>query len=113
MSVHPSLRCGLLAAVFVASLTCGARAQTGDKPPDWAPAMRQVHERFKGQPGTLALFGDSITVSLAFWGPLAGEPKNMPEAMAKAHQLVKQHMKPECWNKWRGPAFGNQGRMTI
>src|SRR5262249_607208 len=75
--------------------------------------MKQVHARFKGTPGTFALFGDSITVSLAFWSPLAGEPKGMSPTMAKAHGLVKAHMKPECWSKWRGPEFGNQGSMTI
>lgn len=75
--------------------------------------MKKVHAKFTGMKGTLALFGDSITVSMAFWAPLAGEPKNMSPDMAKAHALVKGHMKAECWNKWRGPEFGNQGSMTI
>ncbi len=75
--------------------------------------MKKVHARFSGTPGTFALFGDSITVSMAFWAPLAGEPKKMDEKTAQAHALVKKFMKPECWNKWRGPAFGNQGSMTI
>ena len=79
----------------------------------WVEPMKKVHARFTGTKGTLACFGDSITVSMAFWAPLAGQPKNMSSEMAKAHALVKDHMKPECWTKWRGPAFGNQGSMTI
>jgi len=75
--------------------------------------MKQVHARFTGDRGTLALFGDSITVSLAFWAPLEGAPKAMDPEMARAHQRVKGFMRPECWRQWRGAAFGNEGRMTI
>jgi len=92
------------------------RPATSGQPKDsrgWVEPMKKVHTRFTGTKGTLACFGDSITVSMAFWAPLAYEPKKMPPAMAKAHALVKSHMKPGCWNKWRGPEFGNQGSMTI
>jgi hypothetical protein len=85
----------------------------GNDSEPWIQPMQEVHTRFTGTPGTLALFGDSITVSLAFWSPLAGSPKNMSATMAKDHELVKGYMKPECWSKWRGPGFGNQGSMTI
>ena len=37
--------------------------------PAWVPAMRAVHAQFKGKPGTFAQFGDSISVSMAFWTP--------------------------------------------
>jgi lysophospholipase L1-like esterase len=66
-----------------------------------------------GDKGTFACFGDSITVTMAFWSPLDGQPKNMPDDMAKAHSLVKDYMKPDCWRKWKGPNYGNQGSMTI
>jgi geranylgeranyl transferase type-2 subunit beta len=79
----------------------------------WVGQMKQVHARFTGTTSTLALFGDSITVSLAFWAPLRAEPKGMPNEMASAHALVRKHMKPECWDKWRGPKYGNNGSMTI
>ena len=75
--------------------------------------MKQVHARFTGTRGTFALFGDSITVSLAFWAPLEWAPKGADAAMTRANQTVKRHMKAECWRQWRGPAFGNEGRMTI
>src|SRR5262245_21479626 len=57
--------------------------------PDWVEPMKQVHARFTGLKGTLACFGDSITITMAFWAPLAGEPKNMRPEMARAHALVK------------------------
>jgi len=81
--------------------------------PDWVEPMKKVRARFTGTPGTLALFGDSITVSMAFWAPLRGEPKEMPAEMAAAHKLVKSYIKPACWAEWRGPKFGNNGSMTI
>jgi hypothetical protein len=75
--------------------------------------MKKVHARFKGEQGTFALFGDSITVSLAFWAGLPHARKNLsPEAEA-AFKLVNGHMQSACWGKWRGPAYGNAGSMTI
>jgi len=79
----------------------------------WIEPMRKVHAKFTGDKGTFALFGDSITVSQAFWSPLAGEPNKLGDEGKRAHELVKKYMKPECWNKWRGPKFGNEGSMTI
>jgi hypothetical protein len=75
--------------------------------------MKKVHAGFTGKPGTLGLFGDSITVSLAFWAPLAGEPRNLPAAAAADQALVKKYLRPECWSHWRGPKYGNEGGMTI
>lgn len=89
-----------------------SQASAGEAPA-WVAAMKKVHAKFTGKPGTLALFGDSITVSMAFWAPLRGEPKNMPDDMARAHKLVKSYMHRDCWVKGRGPEFGNQGSMTI
>lgn len=79
----------------------------------WIEPMKQVHGRFTGTQGTFAHFGDSITVSMAFWAPLGGNPQNMSPEMARAHKLVKGHLKADCWNKWKGPKFGNNGSMTI
>jgi hypothetical protein len=50
---------------------------------------------------------------LAFWAPLAWEAKHLDPQAAQAYQRVKRYMKPECWNKWKGPQFGNEGSMTI
>lgn len=79
----------------------------------WVEPMKLVHARFRGQPGTFATFGDSITVSMAFWAPLRNTRKNMSPEAESAFKRVDSYMKPECWSKWRGPDFGNQGSMTI
>lgn len=79
----------------------------------WIEPMKDVHTRFKGHQGTLATFGDSITVSLAFWAPLHNAPKNLSPEAAAAHRLVEGYIQPECWDKWRGPEFGNQATATI
>ena len=79
----------------------------------WPEAMRRVHVQHTGEPGTLAFFGDSITVSLAFWAPLEHQPMELSPEMAEALAVVKEHQKPACWREWRGPEFGNEGRMTI
>jgi len=76
-------------------------------------AMREVHSRFTGTRGTLALFGDSITVSLAFWAPLAGMPRELSPELAADLLLVKSYQRPECWRDWRGPEYGNEGRRTV
>jgi hypothetical protein len=84
-----------------------------DSPPEWVEPMRQVHTGFSGTPGTLALFGDSISVSLAFWAPLQGDlPQAVPELQA-ALRVIHPYQREECWRAWRGPDYGNEGRMTI
>ena len=85
-------------------------------PPDetgWREAMARVHARFGGRPGTFAHFGDSITVSLAFWSPLPHDRKNAPPEMERAYRLVEERLRPECWRDWKGPGFGNDGGQTI
>jgi hypothetical protein len=79
----------------------------------WREAMARVHARFRGRPGTFAHFGDSITVSLAFWSPLRHERKNASHAMERAYRTVEEHLRPECWQEWKGPKFGNEGGRTI
>ena len=80
---------------------------------NWVDAMKKVHAKFAGRRGTFAHFGDSITVTMAFWTPLLYARKNAPPEMEKAFQLVKGYMRPECWRDWKGPEFGNEGSMTI
>src|SRR4051812_44786054 len=85
----------------------GAQGQeSGTAPPDeagWREAVMRVHARFHGRPGTFAHFGDSITVSLAFWSPLRHERKNAPPEMERAYRLVEERLRPECWRDWKGP----------
>lgn len=100
-----------LITTVVLVMTPAARA--ADDPPAWVEPMRKVHANFTGKPGTLALFGDSITVSQAFWSPLAYAPKTLPEPLARNLDLVKKHMLADCWAKWRGAEYGNDGGKTM
>lgn len=79
----------------------------------WVEPMKAVHARFTGVKGTFAHFGDSITVTLAFWTPLLYERKNAPKEMEEAYTLVKSYLHEPCWRQWKGPKFGNEGSMTI
>jgi lysophospholipase L1-like esterase len=108
-----SKRIGRLALLVIGVFIAAPAASAAEDAPPWVAPMKKVREGFKGTPGTLALFGDSITVTMAFWAPLQGEPKEMPDDMAAAHKLVNEYMKPECWNKWRGSKYGNEGSTTI
>jgi len=84
-----------------------------DKGKGWVEPMKEVHARFTGTPGTFAQFGDSITITMAFWAPLQGDPKGLSPEAARAHELVKRYMVKDCWNKWKGAGYGNEGGMTI
>ncbi|MCI0701009.1 MAG: SGNH/GDSL hydrolase family protein [Planctomycetia bacterium] len=99
----------LLAAI--AMLACSPMVRA-DEVPAWVKPMKEVRAKFTGKPGSLALFGDSISVSKAFWAPLASPPKDLPADIAKSHDVVKKHMLDECWSKWRGGEFGNEGGQT-
>lgn len=79
---------------------------------DWIAAAKETHAKFKGEKGTLANFGDSITISGAYWQSIQGGGKNMDKPTQAAYDLVKSHMKKDCWG-WKGPEYGNTGSMTI
>ena len=105
----------LVLLTFLLSLPAqgGEMQNDGSDSPYWADVMAKVHEEFSGDKGTFAHFGDSITVTLAFWTPLLYTRKNAGEEMEQTYQLVKQYLKKECWRNWKGPKFGSEGRMTI
>ncbi len=79
----------------------------------WVGPMKKVHAKFTGRKGTFAHFGDSITVSRAFWASLKWSHKNMDEKTQAAFDLTKAYMKDECWNDWKGDEFGNTGMMKM
>lgn len=79
----------------------------------WLEPMRKVHAKFTGEKGTFACFGDSITVTMAFWAPLKWDHKNLNPEADKAYMLVSEHMQDKCWRDWKGPEFGSNGGMTI
>jgi hypothetical protein len=79
----------------------------------WVEPMKEVHARFTGTRGTFAQFGDSITITMAYWAPLRSERKNMSPDLAKAYDRVSGYMARDCWDKWKGPRYGNEGGMSI
>ena len=81
--------------------------------PYWVEPMGKVHAKFKGEKATFAHFGDSITVTKAFWSSLKYSHKNMDKDTQKAFDLTKGYMKDKCWAGWKGGGFGNTGMMTI
>ena len=107
--MSPLVALPLLAATCTSS---AAGAQLGGSDEVWVRAMRAVHGKFKGERGTYAHFGDSITVSRAFWSGLRYAPKNASPEMTRALGLVKDYMLEDCWD-WKGPEYGNEGQMTI
>jgi len=102
----------LICLISPAGQTAPAKPAQSDGP-YWAEAMTQVHEKFSGEKGTFAHFGDSITVTLAFWTPLLYSRKNAPPEMMQDYELVRAYLKKDCWRDWKGGQFGNTGSMTI
>ena len=99
-----------LAGFTLLALTPVARAE--DEAPAWVEPMKAVRAKFTGKPGMLALFGDSITVSKAFWQPLTYAPKELPVDIARPLAVVKKYMQDDCWGKWRGADYGNESGKT-
>ena len=100
-------------SILLASTAVGpGAAEVQEDRPAWAQAMANVHARFRGRPGTFALFGDSITESLAFWTPMKYTRNDAPPEMERAFRRVDAYLRPECWRDWRGPDFGSQGGQT-
>ena len=79
---------------------------------DWVEPMKAVHAKFTGQQGTVAQFGDSITITMAFFTPLSMEHKNVPDDLKEAHAWMRKYVQARCWRGWKGPQFGNEGRTT-
>ncbi|HUT01817.1 MAG TPA: hypothetical protein VM031_05145, partial [Phycisphaerae bacterium] len=81
----------------------------------WVGPMRAVHAKFKGKAGTLAQYGDSITVTMAF---LAGyswsgkiTAKNMSPEVRRDADAVEKYADLKLWREWKGGEWGNTGMM--
>jgi len=102
-----------LAALVVAGMAAGIRSSAQEGAAPWTEAARRTHVRFTGRPGTFAQFGDSITVTQAFWSPLRYERRNAPPALDAAFRRVSAAIRPECWGEWKGAEFGSEGGQTV
>ena len=78
----------------------------------WVAAMQKVRAKFRGQPGTFAQFGDSITESRAFWSGVRYRRDNAGPELQKAFQTVSKYMQAAGWDG-KGPENGNQGGRTV
>ncbi len=112
------IQCNQILVPFICATTLNAQTEETQKESDkdrnyWVGAMKDVHEKFTGKKGTFAHFGDSITVTMAFWTPLLYSRKNASEEMEKAYQLVEKYTAEECWRDWKGAQYGNDGSTTI
>jgi hypothetical protein len=105
-----SIRSGVAFLLAATGLLPGTPVRAAD--PEWVAPMKMVHAAFTGTPGTLGLFGDSITYSLAFWAPWEYAPKTLDADTAKALATVRGHTKADCWRKWRGREYGNESGQT-
>ena len=108
-----------LVLLCLGGLLCAAATAPGKEPsaerklPDWVAPMREVHARFTGQPKTLAHFGDSITVTMAYWAPLEQLRQGVPRQMQAPLSRVQRYLAPQCWREWKGPEYGSDGGQTI
>lgn len=103
---------GLLCFAGLVGGSVWGAGQVGQAP-SWVQAMRDVHVRFTGKQGTFAHFGDSITVSRAYWSGLRWDAKGLSPAAEAALKRVRRYMLEDCWDKWKGAEFGNEGSTTI
>ena len=49
---------------------------------------------------------------MAYWAPLANEPKGLSPEAAADLALTKKHLQSACW-RWKGPDYGNEGGQTV
>ncbi|MCY3021397.1 MAG: GDSL-type esterase/lipase family protein [Planctomycetota bacterium] len=99
----------LLALVIALALGTALWAEEADA---WVEPMKAVRAKFTGQAGTVAQFGDSITITMAFFVPLQERVKNLPDNLQEAHAWARKYVQNRCWRGWKGPEFGNEGRTT-
>jgi len=81
----------------------------------WVEPMKKVYAKFKGKKGTLAQYGDSITVSMAYLAGLSYgktiERKNMTPEVRKEMDLVQTYSDRKLWRAWKNASHGNTGNM--
>lgn len=109
----------LLVAAILATLLWRAAPTSAEDAaePAWVAAMTKVHAGFAGTPGYVAQFGDSITVSMAFWKPMSWSD---PDKYLKDDGLPK-HPEQKRWrdvikgagDEGKGPKEANEGGWRI
>ncbi len=113
MTVAKAWIAGVLLASLAVDTRLSAAAPTTMPAGDyWVEPMKLVHARFKGNKGRCALYGDSITYSMAFLGTAAwGNDipyRNIPAHAQADLKAVWTHADRTFWQK-RDPSLGQQG----
>ena len=78
----------------------------------WVEPMKKARAKFAGQRGTVAQFGDSITITMAFFVPIRDKAKNLPADLKPAQEWIGNYVQRRCWTAWKGADYGNEGRTT-
>jgi hypothetical protein len=84
------------AVCLVALIVCAAAVQAED--PYWVEPMRAVHSDYAGPGGLISRFGDSITVSMAFFSALRWSHSNTTPEDDAALSWIQSYMSLSCWN---------------
>lgn len=92
---------GFILMVFVAVPLCFAADDY------WVKPMTDVHKKFKGEKGMVALYGDSITYVDAFWTPIKGNVKNSGDIGDEKLKKVSGYIQEKSWNL-KGESNGNK-----
>lgn len=80
----------------------------------WIEPMRTVHARWEGTEGTFSQYGDSITVTMAFWLPIRHTTfRNVPNYMVDALKTVRAYLHEPSWQQWKGGKWGCTGSTRI
>ena len=77
----------------------------------WIEPMQQVHANFTGQSGTVGRFGDSITITGAFFNPLSNTHQNATPEAQDALSWIQGYVQPHVWG-WAGDGYGSSGGRT-
>ena len=86
---------------LLAVALCVVSVQAQD--PYWAEPMREVHASYTGPGGLISRFGDSITVSMAFFSPLRWSHTSTTPDDDAALAWIQSYMQSSCWD-WQQDA---------
>ena len=75
----------------------------------WVKPMTEIHKKFKGEKGSVATYGDSITYAKPFWSTIRNGVKNCEDI--DIMELV-DYITVDSWDL-KGPENGNYSGWTI
>ena len=76
----------------------------------WVKPMKELHQKFAGKKGFVALYGDSITYAKEFWLPIKEGVKNCKDIDVK---ILVSYISEDSWALKKGVKNGNYPGWTI